>query len=149
MQLRQQRPILAGLLWGMLAFKPFWAVAFFPVTRYPGLRMALAMAITGLTLVALTLPVVDVQRWFDWLAIGRLATAGYDSFVTWILFSRDLQGLVRRWFLPDSIAFLPSALARASGSRCVEQRLPWCWLDGVAFRPIRGRPPHSFCLAAG
>jgi hypothetical protein len=74
-------------------------------------RMALAMAATASALVALTLPLVGVQAWVDWLAVCRLATAGYENSVTWILFSRDLQGLVRRWYLPEPSGALPNTLA--------------------------------------
>ena len=120
-QMMRRRPILAGTLWGLLAFKAVWAVAFFPVTLLTGRwRMALAMAATGLTLVALTLPLVGVQTWLDWLAVCRVATAGYESSGAWILFSRDLQGLVRRlfimeptrdWLMTAPNGALPNALA--------------------------------------
>jgi hypothetical protein len=113
-QMMRERTILAGVLWGMMAFKPVWAVAFLPVALLTGRwRMAAAMAVTGAVLVALTLPLVGVQTWFDWLAVCRVATARYKYFVPWVLFSRDLQGLVRRWFLPEPDAALPNALALA------------------------------------
>ena len=103
-QVVRGRPVLGGIVWGLLAFKPVWAVAFFPVTLLTGRwRMALAMAATGLTLIALTLPFVGVQTWFDWVKVGRLATVGYTHAESWIVLSRDLQGLMRRFFLsaPD------------------------------------------------
>jgi hypothetical protein len=106
------RPALGGVVWGLLAFKPVWAVAFFPVTLLSGRwRMALAMAATGLALVALTLPLVGWQVWLDWLTVGRLATAGYARDWTWIVLSRDLQGLVRRFFLESPTDPLPTRLA--------------------------------------
>jgi hypothetical protein len=111
-QMMRGRPVVAGVLWGLLAFKAVWAVAFFPVTLLTGRwRMALAMAATGFTLVALTLPLVGVQTWFDWLAVCRLASARYEHFGIWIIFSRDLQGLVRRWFFPEPSGVLPNILA--------------------------------------
>lgn len=111
-QLMCKRPVLAGVLWGLLAFKPVWAVAFLPLTLLTGRwRMALAMGATGLTLVALTLPLVGIQTWFDWLAVTRLATAGYENRVGWILMSRDLQGLVRRWYIDEPSAPLPTTVA--------------------------------------
>jgi hypothetical protein len=94
------RPWLGGVLWGFLAFKPVWAVAFGPVLLLTGRwRAALGMGFTGLALVALTLPVVGPAAWFDWLAVGKLAAAIYDSDENWIFLSRDLFGLPRRYLL--------------------------------------------------
>jgi hypothetical protein len=94
------RPWLGGCLWGFLAFKPVWAVAFGPVLLLTGRwRAALSMGVTGLVLVALTLPVVGLDVWFDWLAVGKLAAAVYDSDENWIFLSRDLLGLPRRYLL--------------------------------------------------
>jgi hypothetical protein len=73
--------------------------------------MALAMAATGLTLVGLTLPLVGWQTWLDWLAVGRLAATGYARDDTWIILSRDVQGAVRRFFMQEPTARLPTALA--------------------------------------
>jgi len=111
-QMTRGRPVTGGVFWGMLAFKPVWAVSFFPVLLLSGRwRMALAMAATGLTLVLLTLPVVGLDVWFDWLAVGRMAARFYARDETWIILSRDLQGGVRRWFFPAPDAPLPSRLA--------------------------------------
>jgi hypothetical protein len=105
-------PLAGGMAWGLLAFKPVWAVAFFPVTLLAQRwRMALGMLLSGLTLVVLTLPLVGVQSWIDWVAVGRLATKGYSRDETWIVLSRDVQGAVRRLFLSAPNAELPSRLA--------------------------------------
>ena len=87
----------AGIVWGLLAFKPVWAVAFLVVPLVMGRwRMLLTMCLTGAAAVLLTLPVVGVQVWLDWLAVGREATATYNVNENWITLSRDLTGLVRR-----------------------------------------------------
>ncbi len=111
-QMVQKRPVFGGILWGFLAFKPVWALAFFPVTLLTGRwRMALGMAATGLALVVLTLPFAGLQAWFDWVKVGRLATAGYARNENWIILSRDLQGAVRRCFMSDPDAVRPTLLA--------------------------------------
>jgi hypothetical protein len=94
------RPVLGGVCWGFLAFKPVWAVAFFPVLPLTGRwRAAASMAATGLVLCLATLPVVGVQSWFDWLAVGKDATVDYQQSRSWIFLSRDLVGLPRRYLL--------------------------------------------------
>lgn len=94
------RPTLGGVLLGLLAFKPVWAVSFLAVLillRY--WRAAFSMAATGAALILLTLPVVGVRAWFDWLHVGGLATATYNVDHNWIFLSRDLFGVPRRMML--------------------------------------------------
>jgi hypothetical protein len=94
------RPGLGGVSWGLLAFKPVWAAAFFLaplLTRR--WRFASAMLLTGLALGALTLPVVGWQAWLEWLAVGRLASQEYHHFESWVILSRDLLNLPHRWLL--------------------------------------------------
>ena len=98
--LRQGRDGWAGAVWGLLAFKPTWAAAFFLVPLLTGRwRMALAMLATGVALAAATLPVVGVGSWIDWLRVGREASATYAVDRNWIDQSRDLLGAGRRWLL--------------------------------------------------
>jgi hypothetical protein len=107
------RPILGGCLWGVLAFKPVWAVAFALVFLLTGRwRAALGMGMSGLVLVALTLPVVGWDAWFDWFAVGRSAAGGYGKEEKWIFLSRELLSIPRRYLLtfedhealhPDSV----------------------------------------------
>ncbi len=94
------RPVAGGMVWGLLAFKPVWALAFFLVPilsrRW---RMCLAMVATGVALGLVTLPFVGVHSWFDWLAIGKEAVETYDREKNWIFLSRDLLSVPRRWLL--------------------------------------------------
>ncbi len=94
------RPWWGGAVWGLLAFKPVWAVTFFVVPllmrRW---RVCVAMALAGIAMALLTLPFVGWQSWLDWLAVGRAASAHYGTDETWIFLSRDLQGLPRRYLL--------------------------------------------------
>jgi hypothetical protein len=105
-------------VWGLLAFKPVWAVSFFVVPllmrRWP---VCAAMALTGLALILLTLPFVGWRTWLDWLTVGRLASAHYATDETWIFLSRDLQGIPLRYLLhfadgvaADSDRLLPDRL---------------------------------------
>ncbi|QJW93919.1 glycosyltransferase family 87 protein [Frigoriglobus tundricola] len=94
------RNVGGGMVWGLLAFKPVWAAAFFLVPllmrRW---RFCLAMVLTGAALGLLTLPFVGVDSWFHWLQIGSEASDLYKVNNNWIHLSRDLQGLPRRVLL--------------------------------------------------
>ncbi len=94
------RPILGGIIWGFLAFKPVWALVFLLVPLLSGRwRMLLAMCASGGTLALLTLPVVGLHSWFDWLTIGKEAADTYDKEKNWIFLSRDILSMPRRWLL--------------------------------------------------
>jgi hypothetical protein len=84
-------------VWGLLAFKPSWAVAFIVVPVIMGRwRFALGMAVTGAALSLATLPFVGVQTWRDWLVVVEKANDVYNKDENWINLSRDLQGMPRR-----------------------------------------------------
>ena len=91
------RPVLAGVLWGCLAFKPVWAVAFLlvPLTLRSW-RFLAAMVATGAAYALITLPVVGVRPWLEWLEVGREASATYLTSGNWIALSRDAGGLWSR-----------------------------------------------------
>ncbi len=96
----ERREVPAGILWGLLAFKPVWAASFFVLPVLTGRwRMALAMALTGLTLIGVTIPVVGIEAWFNWLKVGKVASAVYDYDENWVTLSRDLLSLPRRYML--------------------------------------------------
>jgi arabinofuranan 3-O-arabinosyltransferase len=99
-QLMCGRDVLAGLCWGLLAFKPVWAAAFFLVPLLTGRwRMAASMAAAGLVQVVVTLPIVGWESWQNWLQIGQSAAQEYKRQENWIVLSRDLLGIPRRWLL--------------------------------------------------
>ncbi|HEY7327527.1 MAG TPA: glycosyltransferase family 87 protein [Gemmataceae bacterium] len=99
-QLMCGREGLAGLCWGLLAFKPVWAAAFFLVpiltTRW---RMAACMAISGIVQILVTFPIVGLDGWWNWLQVGQEAVQEYKRQENWIVLSRDLLGIPRRWLL--------------------------------------------------
>src|SRR5205807_5978489 len=98
--LAEGRPGWAGVVWGLLAFKPVWALAFFLVPLLTRRwRMCLTMAATGLVQIALTLPWVGIPTWRDWLEVGRAGAACYNTDKNWIFLSRDLLGIPRRFLL--------------------------------------------------
>ena len=102
--LARGRPGWGGFVWGLLAFKPVWAVSFLlALVVMRRWRSAGVMAATGAAQVLLTVPVVGVQTWFDWLHVGGLATEWYATDRNWIFLSRDLFGIPRRMLLdfPD------------------------------------------------
>jgi hypothetical protein len=71
------------------------------------------MAATGALQILLTLPVVGVHSWRDWLDIGRDASATYAVNKNWIELSRDVGGIVRRPLIdttkPEAERASPSA----------------------------------------
>lgn len=99
-QVMRRREVLAGLCWGLLAFKPVWAAAFFlvPLLTARG-RMAASMVLAGLVQIAVTLPVVGWESWRNWLQVGQEAAQEYKRQENWIVLSRDLLGIPRRWLL--------------------------------------------------
>ncbi len=99
-QLTRGREVSAGICWGLLAYKPVWALAFLLVPLLLGRwRMAVSMAGMGLTLIVLTLPFVGWEAWRDWLQVGQAAAQEYRRQENWIILSRDLLCLPRRWLL--------------------------------------------------
>src|SRR5262249_3902028 len=89
--------VAGGMVWGLFAFKPVWGLAFFLVPLLSGRwRFCMTMIATGLGLVVATLPFTGLQTWFDWLAVGKEASALYNVNQNWIMLSRDLHGIPRR-----------------------------------------------------
>jgi hypothetical protein len=98
------RPAWGGAVWGLLAFKPVWAVSFFLVLLLSRRwRACLGMMAAGAALIALTLPFVGLHSWLDWLEIGKGAADWYKIDKNWIRLSRDLLGLPRRYLLDFTI----------------------------------------------
>jgi arabinofuranan 3-O-arabinosyltransferase len=96
----RDRPTIGGIIWGLLAFKPVWALSFFCVLLLMRQwRAAAAMVGTGLLLIAATLPFVGLHSWFQWLTIGQEAARIYSLDINWIALSRDVLGLPRRILL--------------------------------------------------
>jgi hypothetical protein len=99
-QLKEGHPWRGGMVWGLLAYKPVWAASFFLapllLRRW---RFALAMALTGMVLIAATVPVVGVQAWHEWLEVGKIGSFEYTRQGPWIHLGRDLISLPRRWLL--------------------------------------------------
>lgn len=91
------REFAGGAVWGLLAFKPVWGVAFILVpVLMRRWRFVAGTAACGLSLVAATLPFVGVQGWQDWLEVGKEASAKYNVNSNWINLSRDVSGIPRR-----------------------------------------------------
>ena len=107
----------AGLIWSLLAFKPTWAVAFLAVPLFMrDWRMLAGMVVGGATWVLATLPVVGIQSWFDWLEVGKMAAAEYETNLNWTRLSRDLGGLFRRLLVDfDAKPIEPSLVAGRLG----------------------------------
>jgi hypothetical protein len=90
--------VVGGAIWGLLAFKPVWIVAFLLVPLLTRRwRMLAAMIAAGTIFGLVTLPLVGIQSWFDWLRIGRAASDLYKVDENWIFLSRDLLGIPARW----------------------------------------------------
>jgi hypothetical protein len=148
------RPLAGGAVWGLLAFKPVWAMAFFLVPVLTGRwRFALAMAGVGTLLAVATLPAVGVEGWRDWLHIGRVATRVYDTDENWIFLSRDLLSIPRRWLLDFKLPIdqRESLAARLLGwgllVGVLEVTLRLAMLRRSQLRAATG-PPAAFVLLA-
>jgi hypothetical protein len=119
-------PLLGGLIWGLLAYKPVFAVALImvPVVQCRW-RMVIGMVVGGGAFVLATLPfllrpedrylfawnedlqrwtwVMDTERvksafepWWRWKQVGEHAAKMYTNDPNWVWMSRDLTGLPRR-----------------------------------------------------
>jgi hypothetical protein len=91
------RPWLAGLVWGLLAYKPVFAVALIwvPLVLW-NWRFLLGMIGSGVGCVLATLPFCGFGAWIRWLEVGRNASNLYGTDRNWVWMSRDLVGLPRR-----------------------------------------------------
>ncbi|HQR05420.1 MAG TPA: glycosyltransferase family 87 protein [Gemmatales bacterium] len=98
-------PFVAGLVWGLFAYKPVFAVAMLLVPlalRSP--RWFLGMALSGLLCVVGTLPYFGIEPWKRWFQVGRHAEQLYQVDRNWIWMSRDVVGLPRRMMWdPESL----------------------------------------------
>jgi len=93
----KDRPLLAGLTWGLLAYKPVFAVAVVCVpVLWLNVRCLAGMASSGAGLVLATLPWCGWHSWVRWLSVGQNAAEIYARDRNWIWMSRDLIGLPRR-----------------------------------------------------
>ncbi len=94
----EDKCIAGGAIWGLLAFKPVWAIPFFVATLLTRRwRAALAMSAVGIYLIVLTLPFVGWHSWLDWIELGKVAATLYKTSHRWIILSRDIMGIPRRW----------------------------------------------------
>ena len=86
-----------GAIWGLLAFKPIWGIAFIlaPLLMRRW-RFIGGTAVVGFGFVLLTIPFVGVQAWKDWFDIGKYASDLYNRDQNWINLSRDVSGLPKR-----------------------------------------------------
>ncbi|MCS6851620.1 MAG: DUF2029 domain-containing protein [Gemmataceae bacterium] len=96
----RQRPGWGGAVWGLLAFKPVWAAAFFLVPLLTRRwRACLTMSAVAAGLALATVPVVGWESWRNWLAVGQTAARLYNVDENWVFLSRDLLGIPRRFLL--------------------------------------------------
>ena len=95
--LHQNRDLLGGAVWGLIAYKPSWAVTYFLMLvvarRW---RAALGMGLCAVAQILLTLPLVGVHSWLEWRQVVSEANAGYGEVNNWIHHSRDMLSIPRR-----------------------------------------------------
>ena len=93
------KDVSAGLVWGLLAFKPTWglAICWVPlVTKHP--KAYWGLMTSGLFLVMLSIVVCGGDAWGNWLEIARKIETGYSLDPTWVWMRRDLVGLGQHIF---------------------------------------------------
>jgi hypothetical protein len=105
----RDRPGWGGVVWGLLAFKPVWALAFFLVPLLTRRwRTCFTMGATGVALAVATLPFLGGLEgwrvWRDWLHVGKEAAILYNVDENWIFLSRDLLSIPRRWMYDFSVS---------------------------------------------
>jgi hypothetical protein len=140
--------VRGGLVWGLFAFKPSWAVTYFVMLLVSRRwRAALAMGICGMTQILLTIPFVGVQSWLDWRAVIASANDGYGEYYNWVWHSRDMQAMARR-LLNDFEA--PFGQRDRFESRLIGFMLMGFILEvTVRLTTLRGRAARRWSYAAG
>jgi hypothetical protein len=92
--------VWCGVVWGLLAYKPVWAMSFFFVLlltrRWRG---CLAMLACGACLAALTLPFVGLHSWLEWRHVAAEVAHGNRIYENWIKLSRTLFSIPRRYLI--------------------------------------------------
>ncbi len=92
-----------GMVWGLLAFKPVWGLAFILAPLLLGRwRFVAGTAVVGCGLCAATLPMVGVEGWVEWFKVGLSANKTYNTDENWINLSRDLSGIPKRLLIDFS-----------------------------------------------
>ncbi len=89
-----------GMVWGLLAFKPVWGLAFIlaPLLMRKW-KFVGGTATSGILICLATLPLVGFQGWIDWFTVGRSAAELYNIDENWINLSRDVSGIPKRLYL--------------------------------------------------
>jgi arabinofuranan 3-O-arabinosyltransferase len=132
------RPVAGGILFGLLAFKPVWAISFLlALLLLRQWRSAFVMCLVGIAQIAITIPFVGLHSWFDWLHVGSQAAELYRVDSNWIHLSRDLFGIPRRLMLDFDIDIDKRDVPLAGW-------LGWGLLFGIGamtFANLRRRPP--------
>ncbi len=103
----RDQEVWGGVVWGLLSYKPVWAMSFFFVLvltrRWRG---GMAMLAAGVLFADLTLPFVGVESWLEWRQIAAEVAWGNRVYRNWIFLSRTLFSIPRRWLtdfnLPES-----------------------------------------------
>ncbi len=92
-----------GMVWGLLAFKPVWGLAFIlaPLLMRKW-KFVGGTASSGILICLATLPLVGLQGWLDWWTVGRSAADLYNVDENWINLSRDVSGIPKRLYLDFS-----------------------------------------------
>jgi arabinofuranan 3-O-arabinosyltransferase len=89
-----------GMIWGLLAFKPVWGLAFIlaPILLRKW-KFVAGTGVAGVGICLATLPFVGVEGWKEWLQVGKSAAALYNIDENWINLSRDVSGIPKRFLL--------------------------------------------------
>jgi hypothetical protein len=92
------KPYLAGLVWGLLIYKPVFLLALLLVPlSLLNWRLFLGMVTSSACLFLATLPFTQgLEPWKRWTVVGQRASTIYELDRRWIWLSRDLAGLPRR-----------------------------------------------------
>jgi hypothetical protein len=146
--LQKNADLRGGILWGLFAYKPSWAVTYFVMLLVSRRwKAAMAMGACALAQILLTLPFVGVHSWLEWRQVVATAAPGYGVYENWVATSRDLFSFPRRALTDWS--------AEPSQRDLFESRLIGHVLIGVALEvtvrltSLRGRRSKRWSYAAG
>lgn len=137
MGLLDRRPLLAGVMFGLLSFKPQFFLLV-PVVLLPGQawRASATAAVTGLAMAAICLVWFGVEIWTGWFSAITRSTLGVDPrwFLLGRLWGESVYTCAYVLGLPPSVAEIvqTGAIVLAGGSVWLASRIPMASAPRVA-----------------
>jgi hypothetical protein len=146
--LQKNADIRGGVIWGLLAYKPSWAVTYFVMLLVSRRwKAALAMGSCAVVQILLTLPFVGIHSWIEWRQVLTDGAKGYGVYENWVNVARDVISYPRRawtdWHAPAETRDLLKSRLVANLLICIAVEVT------ARVAALRGRRAKHWTYAAG